>query len=346
MSNTPMMTAIEAIDWNHPEDETDVELWQRVVQNFWLPEKIALSNDLMTWNTLTDVEKELTKRVFVSLTLLDTMQSNDGMPPMMDDALTAIEKSVLSNFSFMEAVHAKSYSYIFSTLVPTKQEVLDLFRWAKDDPILQRKAQTIMKYYRCAGDTLEDKLKRKVASVMLESFLFYSGFYLPLHFVSKAKLTNTADIIRLIIRDESLHGYYIGYKFQRMLQLADEETADRVKMFAYDLLEELEDVEVQYTQMLYDEVGLTEEVKKFVRYNANKALMNLGLDPLFPATLVDVNPKILAALGGNENHDFFSGGGSTYKVIKVESTQDSDWLDDEFNDLPKVAADSAEGWQF
>ena len=36
---------------------------------------------------------------------------------------------------------------------------------------------------------------------MLESFLFYSGFYAPMYWSSHAKLTNTADLIRLIIRD-------------------------------------------------------------------------------------------------------------------------------------------------
>ncbi len=71
-----------------------------------------------------------------------------------------------------------------------------------------------MQYYK--GD---EPLKRKVASTLLESFLFYSGFYLPMYWSSRAKLTNTADMIRLIIRDEAVHGYYIGYKFQRGLAM-------------------------------------------------------------------------------------------------------------------------------
>ncbi len=65
----------------------------------------------------------------------------------------------------------------------------------------------------------DDPLKRKVASTLLESFLFYSGFYLPMYWSSRAKLTNTADMIRLIIRDEAVHGYYIGYKYQKGLAL-------------------------------------------------------------------------------------------------------------------------------
>ena len=53
---------------------------------------------------------------------------------------------------------------------------------------------------------------------------------------------------------------------------------------------------MEYTQDLYDEVGLTEDVKKFLRYNANKALMNLGYEALFPRDETDVNPAILSAL--------------------------------------------------
>ena len=33
---------------------------------------------------------------------------------------------------------------------------------------------------------------------------------------------------------------------------------------------------MEYTQSLYDRVGLTDDVEKFLRYNGNKALMNLG----------------------------------------------------------------------
>lgn len=168
---------------------------------------------------------------------------------------------------------------------------------------------------------------KKVASVFLESFLFYSGFYLPMYWSSRAKLTNTADLIRLIIRDEAVHGYYIGYKFQRGLAKADPARQQQVKNFAYDLLQDLYDNEVLYTQELYDGVGWTEDVKKFLHYNANKALMNLGYEALFPASMTDVNPAILSALSPNadENHDFFSGSGSSYVIGKAVNTEDEDW---------------------
>jgi ribonucleoside-diphosphate reductase beta chain len=310
-----------AINWNRVQDEKDAEVWERLTGNFWLPEKVPVSNDIPSWNTLTDAEKQLTMRVFTGLTLLDTIQGTVGAVSLIPDAATPHEQAVLTNIAFMESVHAKSYSSIFSTLCSTS-DIDDAFRWSEENPNLQRKAAIVMDYYR--GD---DPLKRKVASTLLESFLFYSGFYLPMYWSSRAKLTNTADVIRLIIRDEAVHGYYIGYKFQRALALESEARVAELKDYTYELLFELYDNEVEYAQDLYDQVGLTEDVKKFLRYNANKALMNMGYEGMFPKDETDVDPAILSALSPNadENHDFFSGSGSSYVMGKAEATEDEDW---------------------
>lgn len=316
------MSTFEAINWNKLEDPKDLEVWNRLVNNFWLPERIALSNDIPSWGTLTPEEKTLTLRVFTGLTLLDTLQGTVGAISLMPDAITPHEEAVYTNIAFMESVHAKSYSSVFSTLCST-EEIDEAFRWSRENVYLQKKAEIVRSYY----DGHDPEMK-KVASTMLESFLFYSGFYLPLYWSSRGKLTNTADLIRLIIRDEAVHGYYIGYKYQKNTENLTSYVADFLKERAYDLLMELYENEVLYTQELYDGVGLTEDVKKFLHYNGNKALMNLGYDPLFSTESANVNPAILTQLSPNsdENHDFFSGSGSSYVIGKSEETDDDDWV--------------------
>ena len=316
-----LLDRVQAINWNRLVDDKDLEVWDRLTGNFWLPEKVPLSNDVPSWATLTEDEKLMTNRVFTGLTLLDTIQGTVGAVSLIPDARTPHEEAVLTNIAFMESVHARSYSSIFSTLLSTK-EIDEAYRWSEENPHLQRKADIILNYYR--GD---DPEKRKVASTMLESFLFYSGFYAPMYWSSHAKLTNTADLIRLIIRDEAVHGYYIGYKYQQAVAEASPERQQELKDYTFELLFELYDNEEQYTEDLYDPLGLTEDVKKFLRYNANKALMNLGYEAMFPADSTDVNPAILASLSPNadENHDFFSGSGSSYVIGTAEATQDEDW---------------------
>ena len=310
----------EAINWNRIEDQVDKDVWDRLVSNFWLPEKVPLSNDIPSWNKLTDAERLLTMRVFTGLTMLDTLQGSVGAVELMKDAETPHEEAVFANINFMEQVHAKSYSSIFSTLASTK-EIDAAFRWSRENDILQKKAKIVKDIYEHGG-----QIKKKIASVLLESFMFYSGFYLPLYFSSEGRLTNTADIIRLIVRDESVHGYYIGYKCQVALNRLPNLYRSRHVDFAYDLLDELYDLEVQYTEDLYDEVGWTEDVKKFLHYNANKALANLGLDPVFPSEISQPSPAVLSALSlDSESHDFFSGSGSSYVMAKSESITDEDW---------------------
>ncbi|OFS19018.1 class 1b ribonucleoside-diphosphate reductase subunit beta [Corynebacterium sp. HMSC04H06] len=312
---------VKAINWNTIPDEKDLEVWDRLTGNFWLPEKIPVSNDIPSWKTLTDKEQETTMRVFTGLTLLDTIQGTVGAVSLLDDAVTLHEEAVYTNIAFMESVHAKSYSNIFMTLASTPM-INDAFRWSEENENLQKKAKIVMSYYE--GD---DPLKKKVASTLLESFLFYSGFYLPMYFSSRAKLTNTADIIRLIIRDEAVHGYYIGYKYQQGVRKLDEAKQQELKEYTFDLLYDLYDNEIDYTEDLYDELGWTEDVKRFLRYNANKALNNLGYEGLFPADETRVSPSILSSLSPNadENHDFFSGSGSSYVIGKAEETTDDDW---------------------
>lgn len=316
-----------AINWNNAEkdDAISYQVYSKLVANFWLPEKISVSNDIPTWNTLTDEEKLLVMRVFTGLTMLDTIQSRFGAPTLLNDARSLFEEAVYSNIVFMETVHAKSYSNIFSTLAST-QEINQSFRWSEENPYLRKKADIVLGYYKDSAHLPFPYLRKKVASVLLESFLFYSGFYLPLYFNGQAKLTNTADIIKLIIRDEAVHGYYIGAKFQEEYAELTDADKEEIQEWTYDLLMELYNNEVEYTQDLYDGVGLTEDVKVFLRYNANKALQNLGFDALFPYETV--NPVILNQIsGGSETHDFFSGSGSSYVLAEVEELSSEEWSD-------------------
>ena len=305
------------VDWNNVTNPKDLEIWNRLTANFWLPEKIPLANDLKSWNLMSDEEHLAVTRVFAGLTLLDSIQASVAAPALMADAHTQHEEAVFANISFMEAVHAKSYSQIFATL-NSSEEIEDAFDWSEANEYLQEKARIMQQFY---NDP--DEHKKKVASTMLESFLFYSGFYLPLYYSSKGKITNTADIIRLILRDESVHGYYIGQLYQQRIP---ESRRQELEDFTYDLLSDLMANEVWYAQSIYDPIGLTEDVIKFSRYNANKALMNLGYDGIYSKEQTACNPAVMTGLDlSSENHDFFSGSGSSYAVIKSEETDDDDW---------------------
>ena len=325
MINTPVnalhnLDPLEGINWNTQLDPTDSEIWDRLTTNFWLPEKIPVSNDVTSWRNMTAAEQDATLKVFTGLTVLDTLQGTVGAVSLIPHAVTPQEEAVYTNIAFMESVHAKSYSNIFMTLASTP-EIDEAFRWSRENEHMQYKARLILAVYATG-----DHERMMMASVMLESFLFYSGFYLPLRMASLGKITNSADIIRLIIRDEAVHGYYIGYKYQQALK-HDKKRHAELKDETVELLLALYDNESHFTETVYDQLGWAEDVKAFLRYNANKAMNNLGYDGIFPQEECKFNAGVMTSLdpSANENHDFFSGSGSSYVIGKAEETTDDDW---------------------
>jgi len=68
------------VNWNKIEDPIDLDVWNRLTSNFWLPEKVPLSNDIQSWGTLKPHERLLTMRVFTGLTLLDPSRE-PSVPP-------------------------------------------------------------------------------------------------------------------------------------------------------------------------------------------------------------------------------------------------------------------------
>lgn len=312
---------MRSVNWNKIDDDKDLEVWNRAVQNFWLPEKIPVSNDLASWNTLDEKWQKLITRTFTGLTLLDSIQATVGDPAQIPNSLTDHEQVIYANFAFMVAVHARSYGTIFSTLC-TSEQIEEAHEWVINTESLQERARFLIPYY--VGD---DPLKSKVAAALMPGFLLYGGFYLPFYLSSRAKLPNTSDIIRLILRDKVIHNYYSGYKYQRKVEKLPKEKQEEMKEFVFDTLYKLIDLEKKYLEELYGEFGLAEDAIKFSLYNAGKFLQNLGYDSPFTEEETYIKPEIFTQLSAraDENHDFFSGNGSSYIMGVSEETEDEDW---------------------
>ncbi|MCY7603724.1 class 1b ribonucleoside-diphosphate reductase subunit beta, partial [Bacillus altitudinis] len=290
------MTKIyDAANWSKHEDDFTQMFYNQNVKQFWLPEEISLNGDLLTWKYLGEEERDTYMKVLAGLTLLDTEQGNTGMPIVAEHVDGHQRKAVLNFMAMMEnAVHAKSYSNIFMTLAPT-ETISEVFEWVKKNKFLQKKADMIVGLYRSIQkDDPISLFKAMVASVYLESFLFYSGFYYPLYFYGQGKLMQSGEIINLILRDEAIHGVYVGLLAQEIYNKQTPDVQKELYDFSIDLLNELYENELHHTEDIYDQVNLSHDVKKFIRYNANKALMNLGFAPYFEEE--EINPIVLDGL--------------------------------------------------
>lgn len=317
---------MKAVNWNRPDDAYSAAFWSQSIMQFWTDEEIPLSDDKMSWITLSPPEQEAYKKVLGGLTLLDTLQGGVGLPKLIDGVEGLQRKAVLGFMSMMEQIHAKSYSSIFTTL-STTEEIDRIFQWVEKNPLLQQKAGTIEQYYRSIREPKALYLAMG-ASVLLESYLFYSGFFYPLYLAGQGKMTSSGEIIDLILRDESIHGLYVGVLAQEVHASLEPGEQKAAVQELLELLHRLHSLEERYTAELYEELGLTDEVLRYVRYNANKAMMNLGLDPVFPEE--EINPIVFNGISTRtKQHDFFSKKGNGYvRTIHIEPLQDEDFVFD------------------
>ena len=198
----------KTINWDIIEDELDEYVWDKATAQYWLDTRVPVSNDLRDWRTLSGTEKSVINRVVGGLALLDTLQSEEGVDVMRPDVRTRKEAAVLNDFLMMESIHAKSYGTILTSL-NDQATVDEVFKWMNNNPRMQYKAKRINDIYQ-TGNNLE----KKVASVFLEGILYYTNFFTPLWYRGNNKLANLSEVIKLVIRDESVHGTYLGYKFQ------------------------------------------------------------------------------------------------------------------------------------
>ena len=313
----------KAVNWNKEDDNFTQAFWEQNVKQFWLPEEISVSKDLKNWNELSERERILYKRVLAGLTLLDTKQGNNGIPSMMSLTENFQRKAVLSFMGTMEEIHAKSYSSIFTTLL-SNREIDELFDWIETEETLQRKAELILEQYENTKDEKSLYLSM-VTSVFLESFLFYSGFFYPLFLAGQGKMVASGEIISLILRDESLHGKYIGLLAQEKYNAFSDEVKKELDEKMYEIFNKLMDNEMNYTKLIYAESGMENEVINFLKYNANRALENLGFDNYYEVD--PINPIVLNGLSTEtKTHDFFSTKGNGYQKGIYEELEDEDFI--------------------
>ncbi len=318
----------EAVNWNDLDDQLYKEFWDQNVRQFWVDEEIPVSEDKLLWESgeISAQERDTYEKILAGLTLLDTVQGGDGMPNIAMKTENLHAKAVFTFQAMMEQMHAKSYSTIFSTL-STMSRINELFDWVHSNDFMQQKASIVDEYYQNIA-TEEDYYLSLAASVMLETFLFYSGFFFPLYMAAQGKLVRSGEIINLIIRDEEVHGKFSGILAQKEAAKFDEQTKAVLQAKVITLMEQLYQLEISYTNELYAELGLVDEVLTYVQYNADRALENLGFEKYFKVQREAVNPLVLNGIDTNtKNHDFFSTKGNGY----IKSTNIAPIDDDVFD---------------
>lgn len=259
-------------------------LYQVMVGNFWLPEKVSwLKDDQRDFHeVLSPSEQEAYKGILSFLIFLDSIQTVNL--PNISNYITSPEVNLLMSIqAFQEAIHSQSYATILESVVDSQDREKIYYYW-RDNKILLERNQYIGKIYQDFVDDPSDDnfFKAVVADFLLEGLYFYNGFAFFDTLVDSMKMPATWRMIAYIRRDELTHVSL----FANILKEIKREFPDM-----WD-----EEVIVQMTQdavaqeitwaksILGNKIPWmnAETTEDYTKWLANQRMGMLGMKPIFP----------------------------------------------------------------
>ncbi len=293
-------------------------LYRNMMGNFWIPEKIDLTQDKNDYENLTDYEKEAYDGILSFLIFLDSIQTNNI--PNISNYITAPEVSlILSIQTFQEAVHSQSYQYIIESILPKETRNLIYDKWREDKILFERNSYIADIYQNFLDEPNDENFSRAIiADYLLEAVYFYNGFNFFYLLASRNRMMGTSDIIKLINRDELSHVVI----FQQMIKEIREENPEffQEDLF-YEMFKKAVDQEIMWTNHIIGNqiLGITEDTTEaYTKWLANERLKSIGLKPLYDG--FEKNPyrhleKFADTEGeGNVKANFFEGTVTSYNM--------------------------------
>ena len=279
-------------------------------QMHWFPEDVPLHNDVKDWQSLDDNEKNLLTQIFRLFTQSDVDVSSGYVDRYMRIFKKPEARMMMGAFNNMESIHQHAYSLLLDTVGMPEIE----YKAFAEYEAMADKHEYIDNVKVTKGDKRSIAKALAVYSGFTEGLQLFSSFIVLLNFPRFGKMKGMGQIITYSIRDESLHVEAMTKLFREFIKENIEIWTDDFKKEIYQACRDMVELEDRFLDLVFemgDIEGLTkEEVLQYIRYIADRRLLQLGLKPNYG---VKDNPLLwLDDVLGVEHQNFFEGRATAY----------------------------------
>jgi len=296
------------------------EAWMTQQRVHWLPEEVPLADDVKDWQKkLTPGEKNLLTQIFRFFTQADVEVSNCYMKNYARVFKPTEVQMMLAAFANMETVHIAAYSHLLDTIGMPEEEYSAFLRYKE-----MKDKYDYMQQFNV--DSKADIAKTlAVFGAFTEGLQLFASFAILLNFPRFNKMKGMGQIISWSVRDESLHTDSIIRLFRTFVEENPEvwtEAFQRELYVACSTIVEHEDAFIDLAFEMGGVQGLSaDEVKSYIRYTADRRLLQLGLQPIYR---VEKNPLpwLDSMLNGVEHANFFESRATEYSKASTLGSWD------------------------
>ena len=285
------------------------QFWLQQQKMHWLPEEVPLHEDVRDWNNkLSDSERELLSQIFRFFTQGDVDVSEGYVERYLPVFRLPELRMMLLAFSNMETIHIHAYSLLLETIGMPEAEYQafkDIKAMAEKHLFVTGGASEMVK-----GFSAEQRSAFDIAifSAFTEGLHLFSSFAILLNFTRFGKMKGMGQIVTWSVRDESLH-------VEGMLKVFREIIAQNPKIWTrtfedrlIEICQKMVEVEDAFIDTAFASGGIegltADEVKAYVRYLADRRLLQLGSKTIYDQRTNPL-PWLAEMLNAPEHANFF-----------------------------------------
>jgi ribonucleoside-diphosphate reductase beta chain len=258
------------------------DAWLKHEQSHWLHTEVPMLEDVKDWKKrLTNEEKQFLTHIFRFFTQGDIDVAGGYVNNYLPYFPQPEVRMMLLGFAAREALHVAAYSHLIETLGLPETMYNEFLAYeemrAKHDYILDLSKQ---------NTTKENTAKHiAVFSAFTEGMQLFSSFIMLLNFPRHGKMKGMGQIVTWSIVDETMHAENMMKMFKTYISENQEIWNDELKSSIYTIAERMVELEDKFIDLAFginEMEGLTkEDVKKYIRYIADRRLIGLGMKGIF-----------------------------------------------------------------
>ena len=274
-------------------------------QIHWGEWEAKLQDDVTQWSTgkLSEAEKNHITQILRLFTQTDVQVGTNYLEHYIPKFKNNEVRSMLSSFVNREFVHQRAYALLNDTLGLPEEEFSAFTSIMEMNEKLEFMADIDTNSH--SGTALA-----VARSVMNEGMSLFSAFAMLLNYQRYGKMKGMCEIVEWSVRDETMHCEGMVKLFRTFCEEHPRIVTDQFKATIYQMFRDavaLEDKVIDLAFEMGGVEGLTpEEVKTYIRFIADRRLVQLGLKPNWE---IKENPLewLDWVLNGDSFKNFFEG---------------------------------------
>jgi len=299
------------------------DAWLKHEQSHWMHTEVPMHEDVKDWKKkLSNEEKQFLTHIFRFFTQGDIDVAGGYVRNYLPYFPQPEVRMMLLGFGAREALHIAAYSHLIETLGLPETTYNEFLEYAemkeKHDYILNISGQ----------NTTKENTATHIAtfSAFTEGMQLFSSFIMLLNFPRTGKMKGMGQIVTWSIVDETQHCESMIKLFRAYIEENKEIWNDELKGRLYTIAERMVALEDKFIDLAFGITqmeGLTaEEVKKYIRYIADRRLISLGLKGVFKVKKNPL-PWVEEMINAPTHTNFFENRATDY----AKGALSGDWSD-------------------